>query len=244
MPEQKCLIIMPAHNEEANLGRVIRELRARGIEQDLVIIDDGSVDRTVETAATADVPVLSLPFNLGYASAIQTGFKLAMRLGYDYLIQFDADGQHDPADIPVILSALAQGGYDVVIGSRVLGSGAADLGLAKKVVIGFFCWLIKRVTGRKITDPTSGLRGLSRRAFSHYAQMGQYPEDFPDADMLMHMLRSGFSVQEVPAHIRRRMAGTSQFAGLKSSYYVVKMLVSVLVVLIGQPAARGVEAKG
>lgn len=222
---------------------MIKELRSHGINQDMVIIDDGSSDQTVAEAQATGETVLSLPFNLGYASAMQTGFKLAAELGYDYLIQFDSDGQHDPEDIPPILGALQAGGYDVVVGSRVLGTGAEDLTVSKKVVISFFCWLIRVVTGERITDPTSGLRGLSRRAFTYYAQMGCYPEDYPDADTLMHMIRSGFRVRELPAHIRHRLAGVSQFAGLKSTYYVFKMLVCVLVVVFGKNGVRGLGMK-
>ncbi len=232
MSDCKCLILIPAHNEQDNIQCVIREIRATGVMYDLLVIDDGSTDDTADMARATGETVLSLPFNLGYASAMQTGFKLATTLGFDYVVQFDGDGQHDPRDIAQIVEALKVGN-DVVIGSRALGMGSDDLGKAKKLVIGILCRIIKATTGKSITDPTSGLRGLSRRAFSNYARMGKYPEDYPDADTLMRMIRSGLKVTEVPANIRRRLTGSShQFAGLKCFYYVVKMLVSVLVVLL------------
>lgn len=239
MQAERCLIVIPAYNEEDNVARVIREIRANDVYYDLVIVDDGSTDQTAKRARAAGEQVLSLPFNLGSAGAVQTGFKLAVVQEYDYVVHFDADGQHDPRDIRPIIETLKRDGYDVVIGSRVLGSGAEDLSASKKLIIAFFCWLIRRSTGQVITDPTSGLRGLSRRAFAHYARMGSYPEDYPDADILLHMIRSGLRVTEIPANIRRRMAGRSQFVGLKGLYYVAKMLVSVTTVLTTR--RRGVD---
>lgn len=232
--EEKCLIVIPAYNEADNVAMVIAEIRACGIAYDLVVVDDGSTDQTADRALAAGAQVLRLPFNQGYAGAVQTGFKLAADRKYDYVVHFDADGQHDPRDIRPIVETMKRLGYDVVVGSRVLGKGAEDLSASKRLIIGLFCWLIRRTTGEVITDPTSGLRGLSRRAFTYYSRMGNYPEDYPDADILLHMIRSGLRVTEIPANIRRRISGRSQFFGLKGLYYVAKMLTSVSTVLLSR----------
>ncbi len=239
MHEEKCLIVIPAHNEAGNIPTVIAEIRATGIAYDLVVVDDGSTDQTANRALAAGAPVLRLPFNQGYAGALQTGFKLAVDRKYDYVVQFDADGQHDPRDIRPIVETLRRHGQDVVVGSRVLGRGAEDLSVSKRLIIGLLCWLVRCTTRQVVTDPTSGLRGLSRRAFTYYSRMGNYPEDYPDVDILLHMIRSGLRVTEIPANIRRRMSGRSQlFFGLKGFYYVAKTLISVSTILLSR--RRGV----
>ncbi len=233
MSKTDCLLIIPAYNEERNVGHVLRELRGCGVSLDLIVINDGSADQTVAVVQGEQEKTLSLPFNLGYGCAVQTGFKLAAALGYEYVIQFDADGQHDPQDIAPILTELRQGGCDLVIGSRFRGSGYQQLGLAKRVGISLFRYLIAICTGVRVTDPTSGLRGLSKRALHYYATMGHFPEDYPDADTLIQTLLAGFSVKEIPANMHQRRSGTSmQHGGAKTIYYMAKMLVSVLVVVL------------
>lgn len=152
-------------------------------------------------------------------------------MGYEYIVQFDADGQHDPDDIPIILEGLRTGRYDIVIGSRFLGK-SFNIGFLKKIAITLFRFIIKMFTGVRITDPTSGLQGLSKRAYSYYAREGNYPEDFPDADTLIGSILQGFRVTEMPAHIRERHSGDSMHAGLRTAYYMLKMFVSISVVLL------------
>lgn len=238
MPRTDCLLIIPAYNEERNVGHVLRELRGCGIDLDLIVIDDGSVDQTVAVVHCEQEKALSLPFNLGYGSAVQTGFKLATVLDYDYVIQFDADGQHDPRDIAPILTELRRGGYDIVVGSRFRGSGHQQLGVAKRIGIGLFRYLIMICTGSRVSDPTSGLKGLSRRAFNYYAIMGHYPEDYPDADTLIQTLLTGLTVTETPANMRLRRSGIPMHAGVKTIYYVAKMLISILVVVLRAKTLR------
>lgn len=232
MPMPECLVIIPAYNEEKNIGRVIGEIRSLNLDLDIVVVNDGSVDRTGYAAREAGEKVISLPFNLGYGGALQAGFKYAAGMGYNYIVQFDADGQHDPGNIPEILGLLKTGDLDIVIGSRFLGGRPARTGLLKKFAIWVFKFMIKASTGVVITDPTSGLQGLSRRVCTHYASPGNYPEDYPDADTLIHMILSGYRVMEIPSCMRERYSGRSMHAGLKTVFYFIKMLVSILVVLI------------
>lgn len=232
------LVIIPAYNEEKNIAQVLREIRRLELDVDIVVINDGSQDNTEQVVRAADEQVISLFYNLGYGGALQTGFKYALKMDYHYVIQFDGDGQHDPRDILFLLAQLRSGKYDIVIGSRFLSEGADDgaakirLGFLKKIAIAVLRFLIKLSTGVRVTDPTSGLQGLSREAFRYYAGMGNFPEDFPDADTLIFMIKAGYAVTEIPANIRARECGVSMHAGLKPLYYFVKMLVSIAVVLL------------
>ncbi|OPY57980.1 MAG: Undecaprenyl-phosphate mannosyltransferase [Pelotomaculum sp. PtaU1.Bin035] len=232
MKKTDCLIIIPAYNEEQNISRVLQDIRKLDTDLDIVVINDGSRDKTVERVKKAGCSkVITLPYNLGYGGALQTGFKYAVNMGYQFVIQFDADGQHDPEDILTILDHLKTGIPDIVIGSRFLGRGSFDPGVMKKFAITVFRLLIKISTGVMITDPTSGLQGLTNRVFTRYATRGDYPEDYPDADTLISMIAAGYRVVEFPANIRIRHSGNSMHTGIRTIYYFVKMLVSILVVL-------------
>lgn len=229
---KSCLVIIPAYNEEKNIGKVIAEIRELELAVDILVVNDGSSDRTDEAVTAAKTLLLNLPYNLGYGGALQTGFKYAVNKGYSYVITFDADGQHDPQDIITILKILKERKSDIVIGSRFLGRGNFETGILKKIAIQIFRWIIRFSTGFSITDPSSGLQGLSRRVYTYYAAMGNFPADYPDADVLIQMLLNKYKVVEFPANIRMRVHGKSMHRGLRPLYYFVKMLVSILVVLL------------
>ncbi len=239
MGRADCLVIIPAYNEEQNIGRVLKEIRSLNIDLDILVVNDGSRDRTEAVVRETGEKVITLPYNLGYGGALQTGFKYAAALGYNCIIQFDADGQHDPENIPDILERLRTGAYDIVIGSRFLGNASFNMGLLKKVAISVFRFLIKLSTGVRISDPTSGLQGLTNRVFTFYAGFGNYPEDFPDADTLIYMILSNYRVTEIPANMRERYSGRSMHTGVKTVFYFVKMLVSILVVLLREKTRVG-----
>lgn len=232
MKKADCLVIIPAYNEEKNVGKVLKDIRGLSIPLDVVVVNDGSRDKTGYVVREAGEKVINLPYNLGYGAALQTGFKYAASKGYEYVVQFDADGQHDPKDILNILDLLRTGGYDIVIGSRFLGKSSFKAGILKKIAISVFRFLIRMTTGAEISDPTSGLQGLSKRVFNYYAVTGNYPEDFPDADTLINMILSNYRVKEIPVNIKNRSSGKSMHAGIKTSFYFIKMLVSILVVLL------------
>jgi hypothetical protein len=176
--------------------------------------------------------VISHFYNLGYGGALQTGFKYAVAMGYEYIIQFDGDGQHDPASIQTIIDQLSTRRFDIVIGSRFLNKDTFRIGLSKKLAICLFRFIIKASSGVVVTDPTSGFQGLNRKTFTFYSEMGNFPNDFPDADTVIHMLKRNYKVIEVPVHMVDRLHGQSMHSGLKSLYYGVKMLISIMVVLL------------
>jgi glycosyltransferase involved in cell wall biosynthesis len=224
------LIIIPAYNEEKNIDKVLKKIISSGIDMDILVINDGSRDNTVDIVKRNNIKVISNPFNLGYGGALQTGFKYAVTKGYQFVIQFDADGQHQVQDILTIKTELEKGEADIVIGSRFIGKGNFKTGFLKKVVIDLMRFLIKASTGTVVTDPTSGLKGLSKRTYTYYSKMGGFPNDYPDADLLIAMLKLKYKIKEVPIDVLQRDFGTSMHSGLKPVIYIMKVLLSIFIV--------------
>ena len=227
----KAIIIMPAHNEAENLPEVFAELRQVAPGVDVVVIDDYSSDTTAAVARRLGAQVVSLPCNLGYGGAIQTGFKFAVERGYQYAVMLDADGQHDPQYIPALLEPVQSGSTDVAIGSRFLGSTTYNAGWLKRTGMRVFAVIATRFTRRPVTDPTSGFQALNRGVLCFFAR-DNYPSDYPDADTLLTLHYAGFRVQEVPVRIRERLAGVSMHSSWKVIYYIFKMFLSIFIILI------------
>lgn len=230
-PSRRVIIIMPAHNEAQNLPQVFAELHSYAPGIDVVLIDDYSSDETARVARLWGARVISLPCNLGYGGAVQTGFKYAIERGYDYAVMLDADGQHDPAYIPALLEPVLSGGTDVAIGSRFLGSMTYNAGWLKRTGMAVFAAIATRFTRRTVTDPTSGFQAMNRKVLCFFAREN-YPSDYPDADTLLTLYYSGFRVQEVPVRIRERLAGVSMHSSWKVVYYIFKMLLAIFIILV------------
>ncbi|MGZ4107483.1 MAG: glycosyltransferase family 2 protein [Tumebacillaceae bacterium] len=230
---ERFLIIIPAYNEEENIGKVLQGIQQLRLPVDILVVNDGSWDNTALAASSYGVAVVSHPYNLGYGAALQTGYKYAMAKGYPFVMQFDGDGQHNPTDLPLLMQELKKGDVDIVIGSRYMeGATTFKSGAVKKLGVHFFRWLIRSLTKVKISDPTSGLRGVSSKVFHFYAIRDRFPADFPDADILIQQILREYRVREVPAHMRIREAGVSMHAGIKPLFYMMKVLLSVLIVMI------------
>ena len=238
--KKDLLIIVPAYNEEKTINDLLDKFEAPDIAgiADILIMNDGSRDRTGEIAKSRGVNVVDHIYNLGYGSGLQIGYKYATRKGYKYLIQMDADGQHDISNIPVILKELTtpdENGHtpDIVLGSRfVKGAPKYPSSLLKNIAYVMFRALIKIGSGQKIMDPTTGLQGLSRRAFSYYSTFSHFDDRYPDANMIMQMILLGFRVKEIPALMHTRKTGTSMHSGLKPVLYMFRMTVSIFAVWI------------
>jgi len=221
-----AIVVIPALNEASRIGGVIAGVRRVAGDIDVVVIDDGSEDDTAERARGAGATVLSHPFNLGYGAALQTGYKHALRSGYTHLAQLDADGQHDPADVPRLLEPLRRGDADVVIGSRFLEQRGYQMSAARTVGRTFFERILVACGGPRVADPTSGLQALSRAAFAFCCE-DFYPSDFPDVDVLLLLHRRGFRILEVPVTMAPSPPGrVPMHAGLSALYYPYKMLLS------------------
>jgi glycosyltransferase involved in cell wall biosynthesis len=232
MPEGgtgRLLIAVPAWNEQATVGTVVSELRKCVPSADILVVDDGSLDRTAGEARDAGATVVSLPFNVGVGGAMRTAFLHAERLGYDAVIQVDADGQHDPRSIPALLAALGEA--NVVIGSR-FGDGQ------RYAVRGPRAWAMKllavtlsRVSGTRLTDATSGFRAADRRAIRLFAR--HYPAEYlgDTIDSLVIACRAGMTVHEVPAAMRVRQGGRPSHAPFRASLYLGRSVLALGVAL-------------
>jgi glycosyltransferase involved in cell wall biosynthesis len=243
----RVLVVVPAHNEQESLGDTLDRIRAEMPDTDIVVVNDYSTDRTSEVARAHGALVVELPWNLGYGGAVQTGFKYAVAHDYDAVVQMDADGQHDPASARTVLAPVLAGEADVVIGSRFLGRADYPIPAARRLGMRLFGVIATAVTHQRFSDPTSGFQALHRRAVEFFAR-DHYPSDFPDADTLILLSLAGFRVREVPVVMRARTAGTSMHSNLRAVYYVAKMLLSILMVLLRRgrvrPQVAGVAAAG
>lgn len=232
----KVLAIVPAYNEGETTAEVVRDIQRLAPGVDIVVVDDCSPDDTGEWARNAGARVLPLPVNLGIGGAVQTGFKYAEAHGYDVVIQVDGDGQHDPAEIGLIVGPIARGEADVVIGSRFLKKTAYKAPFARRAGMIVFATVARWAMRQHITDTTSGFRALNRDAYMFFAR--HYPTDFPDAESLVLLKRSGFTLKEVSVQMRPRKRGHSSTTTLRSLYYPFKMTLSVFVVMMRQPPPR------
>jgi glycosyltransferase involved in cell wall biosynthesis len=221
------LIVMPAFNEAKAIRRVLEQVRSQ-VSGDVLVVDDGSSDETAEEARLGGARVAVHPVNLGYGAALQTGYRFALRHGYDAVVQLDADGQHDPASIPRLLAELADA--DVVVGSRFLDSGSYRPPLSRRIGMWIFGRVAAMLSGKLITDPTSGFQAVSRAALRFYAHE-RYPVDYPDADVLAMVARSGLRLKEVPVRMLASSDGKSMHGGLvRPFYYVFRMSLALALV--------------
>lgn len=224
MSARPCIVI-PAFNEEARLPAVLTELRRTLPDHDLVVIDDGSRDRTAEVAARAGARVLRHPYNLGYGAALQTGFKYALECDAPWVVQMDADGQHLPAEVPALVALLASGDCDIAIGSRFLAPSGYEMGALRSTGRQLIRAL-GRLAGLDLTDPTSGFQALSQRALALYAR-DWFPTDYPDVDVRLVAARDGLRIREVPVQMAAGVRESTLHSGWKPLYYVYKMLLSL-----------------
>jgi glycosyltransferase involved in cell wall biosynthesis len=227
----KVLVVVPAYNEEKSLGPTLRGICSELPGVRVVVINDCSSDFTSEVAHAEGADVVDLPCKLGYGGAVQTGFKYALIHGFDFVLQMDADGQHAPRSAAGLLDVVVRGQADVALGSRFLGQANYYISLPRRLGMTAFASIIKLVTGRPFSDPTSGFQAMNAAVVRFFAQ-DNYPSDFPDADTIILLVRSAFRVQEVPVTMQARVTGSSMHSGGKALYYVAKMMLSILIVLL------------
>ena len=233
----RVLVLMPAHNEAESIGQTLARIRQHLNEADLLVVNDYSTDTTTAVAEQAGARVVELPWNLGYGGAVQTGFRYALAHGYDAVVQMDADGQHDPASARALLAPVIAGEADVTIGSRFLGHANYPIPPMRRLGMRVFGSIVTFVTRRHFSDPTSGFQAMNRRAMEFFAR-DNYPSDFPDADTIILLTLAGFRVREVPVTMEARVAGTSMHSNARALYYVSKMLLSILMVLLRRRRLR------
>lgn len=212
------LVIMPAWNEAEAIGNTVREVFGYGPPCDVLVVDDGSRDRTAELARQAGATVIQLPFNMGVGGAMRTGFKYAKNRGYQQVIQVDADGQHDPRDIQAVLDGLAVA--DIAIGARFADKGDYVVRGPRKWAMNVLAWTISRLAGTRLTDVTSGFRAANTKAIRQYVD--HYPAEYlgDTIDSLVVAIRSGCTVQQVGVSMRERQGGAPSHDALKAAIYL------------------------
>ncbi len=223
-------MILPALNEEEALNGVLKELARDCPQLDVLVVDDGSTDATAEVARAEGVPVAVLPFNLGVGGALQTGFRYAVAHGYERAVQFDADGQHDPTQVPALLAAV-EAGADLVIGSRFAAPEAGSeygVGRFRGGAMAILRVAVRLLSGRTFTDTSSGFRAFSAPLLAFYA--ANYPNEYlgDTVEALLLACQAGFAVVEVPVSMRVRAAGTPSTQNVALAYHYVRALVSML----------------
>lgn len=223
----KKLVIIPAYNEEANIEKTVESILRDSPEFDYVIINDCSTDSTRQICEKKGYNIVNLPINLGIGGAVQTGYKYAARNGYDMAVQVDGDGQHDPKFLKVMAEYLEENNLDMVIGSRFIEKQGFQSSGIRRVGIRFFSWLIKVLTGQKITDPTSGLRIAGRNVIEMFAK--DYPKDYPEPESEVAVLRKKMKVEEIPVIMKEREGGVSSISMKKSVYYMVKVTLAIII---------------
>jgi glycosyltransferase involved in cell wall biosynthesis len=220
------LIVIPAYREERTIGQVVSAIRET-FPYDVLVVNDGSPDRTSDVAREAGATVLDLPCNLGIGGAVQTGFLYARDRGYDIVVRIDGDGQHEIGDIPKVLEPLLAGRADAVIGSRFLGETEYRGSIPRIFGIRHFRGLVNLFTGYSVTDPTSGFFAINRRLIDFYAD--NYPSDYPEVDSYILMHRLGARALEVPVRMYDRTEGKSSITAFRAVYYMVKVTLSFLI---------------
>src|SRR5687768_14681532 len=221
------------------VARVIRDIRRAAPDFEIVVIDDGSTDTTAAHAEAQGAVVIRHPFNLGIGGAMQSGYKYALRNGYDVAVQIDGDGQHKPEYLPDLLAALQTEGdeADMVTGSRFLGDPGYKVPLGRRLGNLIFAVVMSTITRRKVTDPTSGFRMTNRRGIELFAR--DYPHDYPEVEAILMMHAHRLRMSEVPVRMSERLGGRSSITNPLSAYYMVTVLLAVVVGLFrGRPAVE------
>ena len=223
----KKLIIIPAYNESESIENTVRDIMENAPDFDYVVINDCSKDNTKAICEANGFNIVNLPINLGIGGAVQTGYKYALEYGYDIAVQVDGDGQHDPAFLNQMAEIIEKENLDMVIGSRFIDKEGFQSSFMRRVGIKYFTVLIKILTGKMITDPTSGLRMIGRNVIKLYAS--DYPKDYPEPESVVAALRRGMKVKEIPVVMRSRQGGVSSINPSKSVYYMIKVTLAILV---------------
>lgn len=220
----EAVLIIPAYNEAATLGQVLSEVAEAVTGYEVVVVDDGSQDGTAAIAEGAGATVVQHPFNLGYGAALQTGYKYALQRGASLVVQMDADGQHDPREIPGLAELVLSGECDLMVGSRFLEATGYRHGFLRALGRQLFRGLA-RLAGLRVSDPTSGFQAMNLEVLKVYTQ-NFFPADYPDVDVLLAAYRHGLRVAECPVHMKPGLRSSTLHAGLRPVYYAYKMILS------------------
>ncbi|GGI47672.1 glycosyltransferase involved in cell wall biosynthesis [Agromyces flavus] len=222
---QGTLIVLPAFNEEASVGPVLQEIQRAMPGVPCLVVDDGSTDATAERARAAGATVLQLPFNLGVGGAMRAGFRYAEDEGYRTVVQLDADGQHDPAEVPELIAALGEA--DIAIGARFAGKGSYSTRGPRRWAMLVLSRVISGISRTRLTDTTSGFKANGPRAIALFAQ--HYPAEYlgDTVEALVIAARAGLRIRQVPVAMRPRQGGEPSHRPVKAAVYLVRAFVAL-----------------
>ncbi len=223
----KILVIIPCYNEQDNINKVVRNLKAANSEVDYVIVNDCSTDDSAKICDSNGLNYVSFPFNLGIGGSVQCGYQYAVEHGYDIAVQMDGDGQHNPEYLENILEPIKSGKADMCIGSRFITKEGFQSSKLRRLGIGIISFVIFILTGKRVKDVTSGFRACSKKLVEFYSK--EYAQDFPEPEAILSAVKNKFTVVEVPVVMEERFAGISSINALKSPYFMVKVILSLIV---------------
>ena len=222
----RALIIVPCYNEQETIAELYREIREKR-QDDVLVINDCSTDNSRAILQRESIPHLDLSLNLGIGGAVQTGFRYAIQNGYDLAIQIDGDGQHDPGQVEPLIAPIEKGSADLVIGSRYIDKEGFQSSAMRRVGINFFKMLIYCLSGKRITDATSGFRAVNRKTMHLFDK--HYAKDYPEPESNILALKNKIRVTEVPVTMRERRGGVSSIKALQPLYYMLKVSLAILI---------------
>ena len=222
----KKLNIIPEYTECENLEHTIRDVKEHAPDYDYVIINDCSTDGTAQLCREKNFSVIHLPVNLGIGGAVQTGYLYAREKGYDIAVQIDGDGQHNTRYLKDMEKILVEEGADMVIGSRFIKKEGFQSSGLRQMGIRYFSWLIRMLTGARITDPTSGMRMVNRDLIQLFA--AEYPKDYPEPESAAWAVKRRRRVAELPVMMNAREKGVSSISPVNSVYYMIKVTLAVI----------------
>ena len=223
----KKIIVIPAYNEEGNLEKTVRDIRENAPDFDYIIVNDCSTDNTLGMCREKGFSYLNLPVNLGIGGAVQTGYRYAYYHGYDLAVQFDGDGQHSAKFLAQMATVLEETESDMVIGSRFIEKEGFQSSGLRRIGIRYFSLLIKLLTGKTVTDPTSGMRMINRKLLKKFTN--EYPKDYPEPESVVTVLSEKHKVTEIPVVMNEREEGISSISLRNSVYYMIKVSFAVVI---------------
>jgi len=227
---KRIAAIVPAYNEEMAIASVVNDINALAkTEQlliDVIVVNDCSKDTTAKVISELNCISLNLPINLGIGGAVQTGFKYALANGYDYAIQIDGDGQHPASEIPKIVNAAINGGFDVVVGSRFISNEGFQSSTIRRVGINYFKWLNRLLVGTVVNDSTSGFRLINNKVLKIVAEY--YPDEYPEPEAIIVYSLNDFKIGEVSVTMKERQGGVSSIGTFASIYYMFKVTLAII----------------
>jgi glycosyltransferase involved in cell wall biosynthesis len=237
-PEPAVLVVVPAWNEEGAIAATIADIRAMS-DGEILVVDDGSTDRTAVEATRAGALVCSLPYNLGVGGAMRTGYRYALRHGYDVVVQIDADGQHDPRYVPALLDALFSNdsptdpSANLVIGARFAGEGVPyRVSPVRRMAMAVLARTLSRMARARLTDVTSGFRAADRRAIAVFA--AHYPAEYlgDTVESTVIAIRAGCVVGQLPVQMRVRQAGQASQTTTRAALYLCRAVVALVLAVV------------